>query len=198
VVAVAGRGSLGSRLVPVSDSDDDVTHDDLATALPIVKSLESSHLGWTGLALFVVLLGGVAEATAQVSPSTSRRLPAELRHLEDCHLLDGATLDVLRHGYVVVHRDKIIAEERESREAMSFLLGALSRADMIDPWQANLIDGATGFQWAGALSDYVASRESQREALRKDFRTAVRAGFASALHGLWLRPRLVVRALVRE
>jgi len=82
-----------------------------------------------------------------------RRLPAELRHLEDCHLLDGATLDVLRHGYVVVHRDKIIAEEREGREALSFLLGALSGADVLDPLAGNLIDGATSFQWAGALSE---------------------------------------------
>ncbi|MYB18940.1 MAG: hypothetical protein F4Y16_08155 [Holophagales bacterium] len=132
---------------------------------------------WTRPVVFAVLLcGSVAEATAQVSPSTTRRLPAELRHLEDCHLLDGATLDVLRHGYVVVHRDKIIAEEREGREALSFLLGALSGADMLDPLAGNLIDGATSFQWAGALSEYVASRESQREALRKDFRTAVRAG----------------------
>lgn len=134
-------------------------------------------IGWTRPVVFAALLcGSVAEATARVSPSTTRRLPAELRHLEDCHLLDGATLDVLRHGYVVVNRDKIIAEEREGREALSFLLGALSGADMLDPLAGNLIDGATSFQWAGALGEYVASRESQREALRKDIRTAVRAG----------------------
>lgn len=155
-----------------------------------MKSIDSSHLGWTGLAALVVLLCvAVAEARAQTGATvirdrmdrqrdvTSRKLPTELRHLDDCDLLNDATLDVLRHGYVVVHRDKIIAEAREGREAANFLLGALSGADLLDPGQASLIHGATSFQWAnGELSEYVADREGQRNALQKDFRNAVRAG----------------------
>ena len=155
-----------------------------------MKKLDGSHLSWTGSVVFVVLLGAaVTEATAQTSAAvipdrmdrsrevTSRKLPAELRHLDDCDLLNDATLDVLRHGYVVVHREKIIAEARQGRETANFLLGALGGGDILDPWQANLIHGATSFQWAsGELSEYVADREGQRKALQRDFRKAVRAG----------------------
>jgi len=149
---------------------------------PEGRSIRSLPGGWY---LNVHSGNKTAQTSAAVIPDrmdrpravTSRKLPAELRHLDDCDLLNDATLDVLRHGYVVVHREKIIAEARQGRETANFLLGALGGADILDPWQANLIHGATSFQWAsGELSEYVADREGQRKALQRDFRKAVRAG----------------------
>lgn len=135
------------------------------------------------VAVFCLSLFQVIEANAQTAASIARerakqrqrlqerRLPAELRHFDDCQDVPGDTLDVLRHGALIAHGDDIALARARSQAWTSGVLGVLTNAGAVDYSTV-----AAAQRIAATQPDRVATREQYQKSMTNRFRSLVRDG----------------------
>ena len=101
-----------------------------------------------------------------------RQLGPTLRALDDCAQVPDETVDVLRHGYTIVNRSALMAEQTNSRMLLSSLLSGLASqvtAELDLPFHLPVARGYT----QGVRPP---SREDYREQFQGEFRDWVRHG----------------------
>ncbi len=123
---------------------------------------------------FALVFFWSVSAVAQGSPTKA------LQALDNCAEITGETVDVLRHGYAIAHRDEILAKKAQNRASLqaltSGLVGVLGDAGVLDDRFLRLgTRGGVGY-WDADLSP---GREEYRKKLRETFRNEVKGGLRS-------------------
>lgn len=138
------------------------------------------------VAVFCLPLCSAIEADAQTAASIARerakqrqrlqerRLPAELRHLDNCQDVPGDTLDVLRHGALIAYGDEITLAQARSQAWLSSVLGVLTNAGVVDCETSSAVAAAQRI--AAMRPDMVATKEQYERSMTTRFRGLVRDG----------------------